>query len=520
VLDCLGRLVDKSLVQVEPGGPRSRYRLLETIRQLARERLGAAGEIHALDAAHCRHFLELAAAQDPERATGVVVERPQQLDAEHDNLRAALGWALGNDHDRALLLGVSLWRYWLARGHFVEGTDWLERILQLPVPPSRNRARAVLGLALLDTRRGRGERLKELADTFVTVNEQYGDRADVVYARLVRGILLLSGPDLDEVESTATSVLVEAELLGAAPVASVARSLAAMAALFREDLAVARRRFAECLTQLATVDPASPPFFPVATLSMPLIPVQGRVVPVFEESWLPGRRVGALQARGYTLSALADAHRLAGDLDGALDAVHDSADAFGAIHDPAGTAHALNHLGCVERDRGLFEPADGHLREALRIRRELGDRRGESLALANLGLLSAAAGELVDGRRLAALALERARDVEDGPGSAGALLNLAVVELYAGEPHAARPLVEQAVEAFRPQRYVRLEAWARLLAAELARAGDKPAAIRNGRAAAELFARIDCRIGTARARELLEDLGALEGVGEGGAKAR
>ena len=156
----------------------------------------------------------------------------------------------------------------------------------------------------------------------------------------------------------------------------------------------------------------------------------------------------------------------------------------------------------------------------MRIRGQLGDRRGESLVLANLGLLSAAAGDLAEGRRLARLALERAQADDDGPGVAGALLNLAVVELVADEPLAARPLAEQAVEAFRPQRYVRLEGWARLLAAELARDGEPSPAVRNGRAAAELFARIDCRIGTARVRALLHDLSAADDLGKGRAKAR
>jgi predicted ATPase/DNA-binding SARP family transcriptional activator len=504
VLDCLGRLVDKSLIQVERVAHRSRYRLLETIRQLARERLVAAGEAQSLERAHCRHFLDLAIEQDPERAAGIVVERPQQLDADHDNLRAALSWALRNDHEQALLLGVSLWRYWLARGHFVEGTDWLERILQVAVTPSRPRARALLGLAILDTRRGRGDRLTGLADAVVIVTGQYGDPADLVYARVIRGILLLSGPDLDEVEGTATAVLADAGLLGAMPVAAVARGLAAMAALFREDVALARRRFADCLRDLAMIDSAALPFFPAVTVSMPLIPVGGSLVPVFEESWLLGRRVGALQARGYALSALADAHRLGNELDKALDAVRRSADEFAAIDDPAGLAHALNHLGCIERDQGLFEPAGGHLREALRIRRQLGDRRGESLTLANLGLLLAAAGDHDEGRRLARVALDRGQAVDDGPGVAGALLNLAVVELFAGQAHAARLLAEQAAQAFQPQGYVRLEAWARLLAAELAgNDSDPEAAVKNGRAAARLFHRIGCRIGTARAAAAL-----------------
>ncbi len=125
------------------------------------------------------------------------------------------------------------------------------------------------------------------------------------------------------------------------------------------------------------------------------------------------------------------------------------------------------------------------------------------MSLANLGLLRAAAGDLHEGRRFARLALDRAEAVDDGPGVAGALLNLAVVELFAGERHAARGLAEQAVDAFHPQGWLRLEAWASLLAAELAlEEGDMEALVRHGGAAADLFARVGCRIGIPRAAAL------------------
>jgi len=74
-----------------------------------------------------------------------------------------------------------------------------------------------------------------------------GDPAEVAYARVLRGTLMLGGADLDEVERNATAALDEADSLGAAPVAAAARGLAAMAALFREDIGVARQRFADCL---------------------------------------------------------------------------------------------------------------------------------------------------------------------------------------------------------------------------------------------------------------------------------
>jgi len=502
VLDCLGRLVDKSLLLVDHDGPRSRYRLLETIRQFAREQLVAAREVEPLEAAHCRHFLELAFDQDPERAS-VAAERPQLLGADHDNLRAALGWALRNDHERALLLGVSLSQYWLARGHFVEGAGWLERILEVAVAPSRERARAIFALAILDARSGLSERIPGLGDQAVAVAEQSHDPADPVSARVLRGTMLLGSGDLADIEETATEALTRADFLGATPVAAAAHGLAAMAALFREDVVAAQQRFAECLKRLSLIDTTEVPFFPAVTMCLPLVPVGEAMIPAFEETFLLGRRVGAVQGRGYALSAFADAHRLAGDLDAALDAVRQSVEVFAGIEDTAGLGHALNHLGCIERDRGLFGPAEEHLREALRIREQLGDRRGENLTLANLGMLAAAAGDAEEGRRLTCVALHRGEAVDDMPGAAGALLNLVVIELFAGERHAARILAEQAIEAFRPQGYLRLDAWARLVAAELAQEdGDTQTLARHGRSASELFARLGCRIGSERAAAL------------------
>jgi hypothetical protein len=198
-------------------------------------------------------------------------------------------------------------------------------------------------------------------------------------------------------------------------------------------------------------------------------------------------------------------HRLAGDLTGALDTTLRAAEEFARIEDSAGLAHALNHLGCVERDARLFDAADEHLREGLRLRELLGDRRGENLSLANLGLLCAAAGDTAQGRRYARIALDRGEAVDDRPGVAGALLNLAVVELFAGERHRARLLAEQAAEALEPQGYLRLEAWTRLLSAELARDDGDPAALdRHGHAADRIFRRLKCRIGLARSRSLTD----------------
>jgi predicted ATPase len=141
-------------VQVEHAGGTACYRLLETIRQFADQRLRDAGEKAALLRAHRDWYVAFAVAGDPERAVGVVNDTPQAVEAEHDNLRAALSSGLSEDPAAALRLAVSLWRFWLARGHFSEGSRWLEASLAAAPERTPLRAQALLAAAAMAVRRG------------------------------------------------------------------------------------------------------------------------------------------------------------------------------------------------------------------------------------------------------------------------------------------------------------------------------------------------------------------------------
>jgi predicted ATPase/class 3 adenylate cyclase/DNA-binding CsgD family transcriptional regulator len=130
VLDALGRLVDKSLVLVDDHGGEARYRLLETVRQYAHDRLQAAGETATTRDRHLNCFLALAEEAEPE------LERANQdawlarLETEHDNLRAALEWGLSAaDPERGRRLAASLPQLWYLHGHASEGINFLRNAI-------------------------------------------------------------------------------------------------------------------------------------------------------------------------------------------------------------------------------------------------------------------------------------------------------------------------------------------------------------------------------------------------------
>jgi predicted ATPase/class 3 adenylate cyclase/DNA-binding CsgD family transcriptional regulator len=126
VLDQLALLVDKSLVVAENTSGRTRYRLLETVRQYALEKLGESGEADAVRSSHRDHYTSMAAVLDDPARSGHE-QRVEQADEDMDNLRSAFGWSLETgDAERALELATSLQPLWLSRGRIQEGLAWLE----------------------------------------------------------------------------------------------------------------------------------------------------------------------------------------------------------------------------------------------------------------------------------------------------------------------------------------------------------------------------------------------------------
>jgi predicted ATPase/DNA-binding NarL/FixJ family response regulator len=151
VLDLLAQLVDKSLVLTEGHQSVVRYRLIETIRQYAIERLRETAEEERMRDRHLAYFLAMAEEAEPKFRGAEDRMALQQLEEEHDNLRSALGWSLApaRPAETALRLSGALTWFWWLRSYHDEGCMWLARALAATPDRSGARMKALHGAGWL-----------------------------------------------------------------------------------------------------------------------------------------------------------------------------------------------------------------------------------------------------------------------------------------------------------------------------------------------------------------------------------
>ncbi|HJZ45830.1 MAG TPA: tetratricopeptide repeat protein, partial [Roseiflexaceae bacterium] len=131
VLDTIGSLVDKSLVRQIESQDETRFVMLETIREYAQLRLATSGETQPLRRQHVAYYLDFAERAEPELAGPQQAEWLDRLEDEHDNFRAALGWAIqAGGPELAMRISGALGRFWYARGYLTEGRNWLKSALK------------------------------------------------------------------------------------------------------------------------------------------------------------------------------------------------------------------------------------------------------------------------------------------------------------------------------------------------------------------------------------------------------
>jgi predicted ATPase/DNA-binding SARP family transcriptional activator len=494
VADLLARLVDKSLVVADEG----RYRLLDTIRQFASERLVDAAEVEAIESRLLAWAQQLAAAHDPETLEGTQGRSLEALELDHDNIRAALDSGLLRDPQSALLLTSRFWRFWLDRNFFTEGVRRVRAVLETTPEATELRARTVLAGAALELRSGELSSLlasAHEAETLARNSSNGAFAADVLHRVAALYVSCSTLPACAELTADA------AALAGSTATRASILGLSSIVPFYLGEFDEARRLLNATLDELDRVPDGTQPFFEGVTFGFAVLPEgpNGALRPIWEETIMLFHRFAREPARAYTLCNLAVLERSQGNAGAARGALDDALERFRALGDPAGEALALAGLGNCARTFGDPDSALDWLERARAIRRRHGDRRAVAMTEMDLALALAYGGDLEKARLLFGDLRDRFRATDDAPGQGGALILWGIAEERAGNLTEAAELVRRGAEIWEPHLGGHLGGWAWLTAADIYDAlGDEAAARRS----AERAERVLTTSGDVRGAEL------------------
>jgi predicted ATPase len=436
VAHVLARLVEKSLVTGDDRVRDRRYRLLETVRLYAGERLHEAGESASLAGRHADWAFDLAQRESDD----------PRLDREAANLQAALDTLLAVDKPQALRFCVALWPFWLRRIDLEEGHRRLEEALAAVPERTETRAAALLAASALDLRAGRLDRADASVLECKAIAEEIGDPWSHWLALHFAGGIAISRDD--------SAAAVEAFETGL----DLARreGFAAAAALGMYSLGVAHWRLGD-LERVEHLVAESIGEFERLGDSAELIPTPISVVDmrrgasglgprrVFEDTLQPFVEISCKAAVGYVLANQAQIARERGHPERSRTLLDESIALLRREDDRRGESDALIRKAHLELATGNLDAARTSFEQALDLRRRLRDRRGIGMALSGLGLVDAAAGDYEHAEELLAEARDLFRRAGDRWGLTGALWNTADFAVTRGDLDAAVEALEEAL---------------------------------------------------------------------------
>jgi predicted ATPase len=458
----LGRLIDKSLVHVEKGSEDPRYRLLETVRQYALERLEETGERSAFERRHRDWYVALAESDPTPAGDLPASEELRRPDVERDNLRAALASALDADPQAALRLAVALWRFWLMRGYLAEGYRWLTAALVAAPEHTALRARALLAACVIGLRRGVPVHIHEFAAESVAIFRELEDRAgmfDAVEVSAAYRAIVSPARDVELLVREHEALLAE-DLPVARPPMWAAHTRG-IAAWFRREYGPAREQLEAALEHASALSAEPrPALWPLSYGMISVEPEIGYPLFLHEDTGLLARRVRGAAAAAHILVNLAAVDRAEADFAHAQELIEESLARFEQLGDEQGEALALNAFGNLARSAGDFQRGRALLERSLALRQRIGDRRGAGITLSCLAVLQARSGD-ADGARISA-ARSRAwfAENDDLIGLGAAELSLANVALCAGDRADVRAHLEAATSVFAGIETTHQEGWA------------------------------------------------------------
>jgi predicted ATPase len=466
VLDGLESLAAQSLVRRE-GGPGSepRFALLETIREFAAERLAECGEAEAYQARHAAWCLALAEEAAPHLLGPDQASWLLRLDAEHDNLRAALAWARAREEGEILarFVGALCW-FWGLRTHYAEGARWAEAALSAELT-TKARADALFAVGLFKWYQGELRRAGAYGEQCLALRKGLGDRWGEAQALILLGQAATDGGELDAARTVLERALAIGRELGDGFTVAYSLYRLGWQAEQARDYARARALNAKSVEH--------------------------------------AQAAGNWAAASMALVQLGRVAMEQGDEEAAQECFMAGLARSAPAGDPLRKALLLASLGELARRRGEDEQARTHLEAALAILRDVRDRRTTERALDSLARLSLAVGRVAEARAHAVEALALRRAIGDPRRVADSLTLLGRVAARQDDDAAARGYLREALEtatAAHAHDGSAVVACLELAAEVAARQGDGHRAARLWAAAGNQRARV--ALGAAQADEM------------------
>jgi len=396
VLNLLTQLVNKSLVLVDEHTEGTRYRLLETIRQYARETLFEAGEAEQSRDRHVAYFMRLAEAAEPKLRGAEQVAWLERVETEHDNLRTALAWSLERGNSAGTLrLAGALAYFWELRGYWSEGPKWLNAAL---APSSREQGgRAAAGESAPPSRVEMAQRAKVL----------YG-------AGRLRFAALFDPPTSRMIVEESLRVWRE---LGDTWWMAVALEHVGFMLVVEGDSQMARVRLEEGVALARQVEDRWPLAMCLFRLAGSMRTDHAAARRIREEGVAVARRVGDKSVLSQGLIGLVTDHLLEGNFTAAAPVAAEAlaeARAIGSATHMTLSLLQLVIITCVQGDRAQ---AKGYCLQVLALARETGSPQWLLLALFAFGVAACCSGQPRWGARLLVAAVtllgQRGIDISD-----------------------------------------------------------------------------------------------------------
>jgi predicted ATPase/DNA-binding CsgD family transcriptional regulator len=419
----LAQLVGKSLVIREERAGRSRYRMLETIRQHGNEKLRIAGELTDLQYRHAEWYREFAESIEPELTSGPQAKHLEMLEQEHDNIRAALRLYVEMDNAAmGLRLAGAVWRFWYLRGYMSEGREQLSRMLS--IGQSRVSSSNLAGNLAYDL-----------------------SRAKVLHGM---GVLTMAQNDY----STAISMLnkslaIRRELSDKEGTARSLMTLGVLAYL-QADYLAARTHYEECLMLFREIKDLWGISSALSNLSVIAMDFGGydEAYALTQESLGLKRQLGDQIGIALSLMNLGFIAQKQGKDTTARPLITESLSMLRVLGNKRALSGGLHVLGILAQRQGDYETAHKLYQESLALYKETGEKAGIASLLNNQALLANELGDSASAIALCHQSLELVWELEDREGIIECFENLALITGPLGNPELGARLLS-ASEALR-----------------------------------------------------------------------